>query len=212
MNEFMKQRYDKLGPVVVKALEKRNFAAYYCADREAALEKALSLIPADAVIGYGGSLTQDDTGIKAALSARGNRVLHRDGAADPAARAAIDHQALASDWFLMGSNAITEDGQLVNIDGAGNRVAALAFGPGHVLVVAGMNKVVKTLGDAYDRARYIAAPANMMRFGLQTPCAATGACDDCNSAGCICNQFLITRRCNPPGRIHVILIGEELGL
>lgn len=128
MNEIMKQRYDRLGPVVVKALTKKNFAAYYCEDSQKAQELVLSLIPPDAKVAYGGSLSLNDSGIKAALIQRGNAVLDRDGAPDPATRAAIDHQALASDWFLMSSNAITEDGQLVNIDGNGNRVAALAFG------------------------------------------------------------------------------------
>ena len=113
----------------------------------------------------------------------------------------------------MSSNEVSEDGQLVNIDGIGNRVAALVYGPENVLVVAGMNKVVPTADDAWTRARCTASPENMARFtGKKTPCAVTGACANCNSPDCICNQLVLTRRCNPPKRIKVILVGEDLGL
>lgn len=213
MHDIMKLRYDKLGPKVAEALEKKKFEAYYCPDRAAALSKILSLIAPDASVCYGGSLTLNELGVKEALRQRGNTMLDRDLAPDLEARTAIEHQAFGADWFLMSSNAISEDGQLVNIDGVGNRIAALIYGPKNVLVVAGMNKVVKTADDAMSRARNITGPGNMMRFpGLKTPCAITGACANCNSDDCICNQIVITRRCNPPKRIKVILIGEDLGL
>jgi L-lactate utilization protein LutB len=122
-------------------------------------------------------------------------------------------QALLCDTYLTSSNAISEDGQLVNIDGNGNRVSAMIFGPRQVIVIAGMNKVVKTAEDAMVRARTIAAPLNMQRFPqAETPCQETGACGNCVSAGCICNYLVITRACKPPGRIKVILVGEDLGL
>lgn len=213
MDKIMKLRYDRLGPKVVNALEKRNFEAYYCTDRTAAMEQILSLIAPDTSVCYGGSLTLNALGLKEALRQRGNRMLDRDLAADVYERQAIEHQAFAADWFLMSSNAISEDGQLVNIDGIGNRVAALIYGPKNVLIVAGMNKVVKSETDAMGRARNVAGPANMMRFpGKETPCAVTGSCANCNSPDCICNQIVITRRCNPPKRIKVVLVGEELGL
>ncbi|MGN0712402.1 MAG: lactate utilization protein [Anaerovoracaceae bacterium] len=213
MNEIKKIRYGRLGPKVAEALIKRNFDAWYCEDADAALEKILTLIPSDASVGYGGSLTINALGLKEALRARGNRMFDRDLAASPEERKKIEHQALSADWFLMSSNAISEDGQLVNIDGIGNRVAALVYGPENVLVVAGMNKVVPTADDAWTRARCTASPENMARFtGKKTPCAVTGACANCNSPDCICNQLVLTRRCNPPKRIKVILVGEDLGL
>ena len=115
----------------------------------------------------------------------------------------------------MSSNAITEDGQLVNIDGLGNRLAALLYGPKSVIVIAGMNKVAKTLDDAIQRARTVAAPVNMQRIALlmdrKTPCVSTGSCADCKSPDSICSQIVITRLCAPQGRIKVILVNESLG-
>ena len=111
----------------------------------------------------------------------------------------------------MSTNAITTDGQLVNIDGTGNRVAALIWGPKQVIVLAGMNKVCPTLEDAYRRVKNIASPPNCIRLNRKTPCAATGICGDCLSPDCICSQTVLTRRSGIPGRIKVILIGEQLG-
>ena len=118
---------------------------------------------------------------------------------------------MQADVFLTGANAISLDGQMVNVDGSGNRVAAIIYGPKTVLVVAGMNKVVETLEDAVTRARTIAAPMNQQRFMLNTPCTKTGTCADCKSEECICNQIVITRHCRPGGRIKFVLVGEELG-
>lgn len=213
MNEVLKIRYEKLGPKVVSALEKKGFEAYYCTDKDDALSKVLALIPETASVAYGGSLTLNALHVKETLRQRGNHLIDRDLASDIETRTALEHEAFTSDYFLMSSNAISEDGQLVNIDGIGNRVGALIYGPKHVIIISGMNKVVKTLEDAYGRARNIAAPSNMQRFPKnQTPCNLTGACADCNSADCICNQIVVTRRSNPPKRIKVILIGEEIGL
>ena len=111
----------------------------------------------------------------------------------------------------MSTNAITMDGELLNIDGTGNRVASLIFGPANVVIVAGMNKVVDNVDTALDRARNTAAPMNTIRLDRSTPCTKTGRCMDCMSPECICNQFVVTRGCRPVGRIKVILVGEELG-
>ena len=121
-------------------------------------------------------------------------------------------EALCCDTFLMSSNAITEDGQLFNIDGVANRVAALCFGPKSVVIVAGMNKVVPNLDAAYHRVRGFSAPANAQRFEINTPCKITGECANCMSEDGICNQFVTTRLCKPVGRIKVILVGEDLGI
>lgn len=204
-------RNKALALTVIKNLEKRGFEAYYCADRQTAAEQALALIGRDDVVAWGGSMTINDIGLLAAVKQQ-FKVIDRETAADASERVELMRQALLCDTYLMSSNAISEDGQLVNIDGSGNRCAALIYGPRQVVIVAGMNKVVKTLQDAVARARNTAAPVNVQRFpGLKTPCAVTGACGDCLSENCICNQFVITRRCNPQGRIKIILVGENLG-
>jgi len=206
-----KMMYDTLGPTVVKALEQRLFAAQYCSTAEEAKKAVLSLIEEGKTVGWGGSQTVDALGIKDALRQKGQPLLDRDTA--PAEeKTAIMKKALTSDIFLMSSNAVTEDGQLVNLDGNGNRVAALIFGPDKVIVVAGMNKVVPTVEDGIIRTRNWAAPMNAQRFQKGTPCCHTGKCGDCKSPDSICASLVITRLCKHPGRIHVILVGEDMGM
>ncbi len=176
------------------------------------MEKVLELIPREDTVSWGGAMTVDELGLKQRLAQEGYTLLDRDTAQTPEEKQAIMRQALTCGTFLMSSNAISGDGQLVNIDGMGNRVAAMCFGPRQVVVVAGMNKVMGTLDDAVARARNIAAPANAQRFGIRTPCGLTGQCGDCTSPDCICSKLVITRFCMPAGRIKVVLVGEELGL
>ena len=206
-----KMQYDKAGAKVAEALNKRYFEAYYCSDRAAALEKILELIPQDHVVSWGGTATVDELGVKEALRQRGQAVIDRDTAKDAQERQQMLKQALTCNTFLMGSNAISADGQLVNIDGTGNRVAALCFGPTQVVVVAGMNKVAGDLDGAMRRAREVAAPMNAQRFPLKTPCVANGLCGDCKGPDSICAQIVTTRLCKPAGRIKVVLVGEALG-
>jgi L-lactate utilization protein LutB len=207
-------RYSKLGPKVVKALQNRFFEAWYVEEPEAAIEKIFSLIPKTDVVSWGGSMTTVALGLQKLAAEKGYKVIDRDSAASPAERQELMRQALLCDTFLTGSNAVSEDGQLVNIDGAGNRVAAMIYGPRQVIVVAGMNKVTKTLQAAYDRARTIASPANMQRVGpdFKTPCGETGSCGNCLSADSICTYIVTTRLSKPAGRIKVILIGKDMGL
>ena len=213
MKTPMELRYDKLGPKVVKALESRFFKAWYFSDTAEAVEKVFSLIPKTDTVSWGGSLTTTGLSLTAMAAEKGYKVIDRDKAASPAERTELMRQALLCDTFLTGTNAISEDGQLVNIDGGGNRVAAMTFGPKQVIVVAGLNKVVKTVMDAFTRAKTIAAPANMQRFpNGQTPCNETGICGDCLSPDSICSFIVRTRLCKPAGRIKVILIGKDLGL
>jgi len=211
MADPKREYYRKRAQVLLKNLHSRHFEAYYCEDRASALEKALSLIPEGASVGWGGALSAQQIGLLDALRAGQYRVLDRDGAADPGERERIMKQCLLADVFLTGANALSMDGQMVNIDGNGNRVAAIVYGPESVVVIAGMNKAADTLEAAVHRARTVAAPMNKQRFPARTPCEATGTCADCKSDGCICNQILITRNCKPAGRIKVILVGEELG-
>lgn len=211
MNEATRKYYEKRGQLLVKNLRSRHFDAWYCADRQAALEKALELIPAGASVGWGGALSAEQIGLIDAVRKGPYQAIDRDTAKSPEERKTMMKQALLADVFLAGANALSLDGQMVSIDGNGNRVAAIVYGPESVIIIAGMNKVVATLEDAVHRARTVAAPMNKQRFPLDTPCEVTGACADCKSDGCICNQILVTRNCNPAKRIKVILVGEELG-
>lgn len=208
----VKMRNDKLGEKVVDALKKRFFDAYYVSTKEEVQKKVLELIPSSDVISWGGSMSVDALGVKELLKSNGNKVIDRDTASTPEERVQLMRDALICDTFLMGTNAITEKGELFNVDSMGNRVAALCYGPKNVLIIAGINKVVKNLDSAYDRARNFAAPINAQRFCKNTPCAINGACGDCVSQESICAQMVATRFCKPEGRIKVILVGEDLGL
>jgi len=206
-------RYRKLGAKVMRALKERFFEAWYFDDPSEALAKILSLIPAGHVVSWGGSQTLGELGVTEKVTLEGYKVIDRDKATDRQERFELMRQALLCDTYLTGCNAISEDGQLVNIDGFGNRVAAMTFGPRQVIVVAGMNKVAKTLDDALARARNIAAPANTQRFpDSKAPCNETGTCADCKSPDSICSFFVTTRMCKPANRIKVILVGQDLGL
>lgn len=206
-----KMQYDKAGPKVAEALNKRHFEAYYCPDRAAAIEKVLELISPEDTVSWGGTLTVDELGLKDLLRARGQKLIDRDIAQSNEERVELMRQGLLADTFLTSSNAVTADGQLFNIDGTGNRVAALCFGPTQVVVVAGMNKVAGDLDGAMRRAREVAAPMNAQRFPLKTPCVANGLCGDCKGPDSICAQIVTTRLCKPAGRIKVVLVGEDLG-
>lgn len=211
MSDFKKPYYEKRAQILIKNLKSRHFDAWYCPDRSSAREKALSLIPEGVSVGWGGTLSAAQIGLIDAVKAGNYCAMDRETCRTPEERQQMMKQILLADVFLTGANAISLDGQMVNIDGIGNRVAAIVYGPDMVLVIAGMNKVVDTLEDAVTRARTIAAPVNQQRFTNETPCKTTGTCADCKSADCICNQILITRNCRPAGRIKFILVGEELG-
>lgn len=204
--------YEKRAAVLIKNLQSRHFDAYYCPDKEAALQKALELIPEGASVGWGGAMSAQQIGLMDAVKNGNFAAIDRDSAENAQQRMELEKQAHFADVFLTGANAISVDGEMVNIDGYGNRVSAIICGPKNILVIAGMNKVVDTLEDAISRARTVAAPANQQRFLRQTPCTVTGVCADCKSPDCICNHIVITRHCRPAGRIQFILVGEELGL
>lgn len=211
MSDPKQAYYEKRAGVLLKNLKSRHFEAHYCPDRQAALEKALELIPKNAVVGWGGALSAQQIGLIGQLKAGPYQTIDRDSAADPSERTRLMKQCLLADVFITGANALSLDGQMVNIDGVGNRVAAIVYGPESVIVIAGMNKVTDSLDAAVVRARTVAAPMNKQRFPGESPCKVTGSCADCKSEGGICNQILITRCCKPAGRIKVILVGEELG-
>lgn len=212
MKTPIEQYYDKRGAVLVKNLQSRHFDAYYCSTKEEALAKALELIPKGSTISWGGCMSAQQIGLVDALKAGDYHTIDRYNCASPEEQEKLTREGMFADVFLTGANGLSLDGQMVNIDGTGNRLAAINYGPKTVLVIAGMNKVVDTLEDAIQRARTVAAPMNKMRFSNVTPCATTGTCGNCKAEGCICNQILVTRHCRPTGRIQFILVGEALGL
>ena len=196
----------KIG-TIIENLEKRNMKGYYCQDAGEAKELALSLIGEDDVVAWGGSVTVDQIGIRSELK----NVIDRD-AAPPEDFIKVRRDALLSDVFLTSTNAITMDGELVNIDGMGNRVAAMCFGPVKVIVIAGANKIVRDEEAAIARIKTDACPPNCVRLLKKTPCAATGKCGDCKIPGqTICSYTVTTRFSAIPDRIHVILVNENLG-
>ena len=211
MNNPTKMYYEKRGKILVKNLQARHFEAYYCDNREEALKKALELIPEGAVVGWGGAHSAEQIGLMEAVHAGPYRPIDRSLAKTQEERDQMMKEMMFGDVFLTGANGLSLDGQMVNIDGTGNRVAATIYGPKSVIVVAGMNKVEDTLEDAVRRARTVAAPMNNQRFGNDNPCSATGTCGNCKNEKCICNQIVITRHCRPIGRIKFILVGEALG-
>lgn len=211
MSDPKKMYYEKRAEVMIKNLNSRGFEAYYCETKEKALEKALTLIPEGSTVGWGGAMSAQQIGLLDAVNAGEYNAIDRDKAPNPEEREKAMRSCLMADVFITGANALSIDGQMVNIDGVGNRVAAIVYGPRSVIVIAGMNKVMDSLDAAMNRARTVAAPMNKQRFPIQTPCAVTGTCGNCKSEG-ICNQILITRNSKPAGRIKVVLVGEELGL
>ena len=212
MQAPIQARYDKAGPQVAEALRRRRFEAHYVSTAQETLELALTLIPKDRTVSWGGTATAAQIGLMDRLHQGDYQLIDRDTGKTPEEKQALMRQALTCGTFIMSSNAISADGQLVNIDGMGNRVAAMCYGPRQVVVIAGMNKVLGTLDDAIARARNIAAPANAQRFGIKTPCGLTGQCGDCTSPDCICSYVVVTRYSMVHERIKVILVGEDLGL
>jgi hypothetical protein len=169
------------------------------------------MIPKGATIGWGGSTSLTEIGLKQAVCEGDYTVYNRDTCKTPEEKREIELKAMTSDFFLASTNAITEDGILVNVDGNANRIAAIAFGPKNVILIAGMNKVVRDEAAAVYRARYETAPVLAQRFPVDTPCKKAGVCTDCLAQDCICNQILTTRFSKYKGRIKVILINDTVG-
>lgn len=203
-------RFKKLSEKMLNQLSLRHFDAFYCETKIEAKQKILNLIGNDDVVSWGGSKTMEELGIFEEVK-KTHKTIDRKDAKTPDERKNVMRRALLCDTFLMSTNAISEDGILVNIDGNGNRLAALLYGPRQVIVACGANKITANVADAISRARTIAAPINANRFSIATPCTATGSCGNCKSAQSICSQIVITRLCKPAGRIKVVLVGEELG-
>ena len=207
-SEFITVRNDLLSQKVIKGLNSRNMTGYYAKDKEEALKLALELIPEGSTVTMGGAMSAHEIGLVKVLKEGNYNFIDRDDYEDKREAALLAYDA---DVFLSSTNAMTEDGVLVNIDGNSNRVSAIAHGPKKVVFIVGMNKVCPDVDSAIKRARNVAAPINAQRFGIVTPCTQTGSCMNCKSADTICCNFLITRYSRHTGRIHVILVDESLG-
>lgn len=207
----IKEAYKCTANTVIKELEKNNMKGYYCENSEEAVKLALSLMPAGSKISWGGSASIKDCGLLDAVRKADYEIFDRDTATTPEEKKQLYSQVMLCDYFLMSSNAVTLNGELVNIDGTGNRLAPMICGPDNVIMIVGMNKLARDIEAAYDRIKVNACPPNAIRLNLDTPCAKTGKCFNCTSPSCICCQIVVTRFSRIKDRIKVILVGEELG-
>ena len=204
-------RDERLAKTLIKNLKRRHIEGFYCPTTEEAVQKVSELIEDGSSVTWGGTMTVQDLGIPDYLRSRGTlEVLDRDLVETPEEKQAMYLRAFATDVYLTSANAISEDGVIVNIDGNGNRVAAITWGPKKVIFVIGLNKVAQNVEAALARARSTAAPTNAARFDIQTPCQADGVCHNCNSPQSICNYIHFLRN-SPKGRHVVVLVGEDLG-
>ena len=194
------QRNEHLAQSIIKNLKRRHIEGFYCPTGGDAVKKVMELIPDGSSVTWGGTMTVRDLGIPDALRSRGTlEVLDRDLVETPEEKQAMYLRAFSTDVYLTSANAISEDGVIVNIDGNGNRVAAITWGPKKVIFVIGLNKVAQT-----------ASPINAARFDIKTPCQTDGVCHNCNSPESICNYVHFLRN-SPRGRHVVVLVGEDLG-
>ncbi len=205
------KHYEILANTVIKNLEKRHMEGYYCKSKEEALEKALSFVEDEAMVSWGGSQSIVEIGLVDALKAGNYDVIDRSTAKSDEEALDLQRKVFASDTYFLSCNAITRDGIIYNVDGVGNRVAAMIYGPKQVIIIAGMNKICLNDEEANDRVRNTAAPINAQRLHKDTPCAAHGQCGDCLRDDTICSHTVITRNSKPVGRIKVILVEETLG-
>ena len=206
-----KQRNERLALTIIKNLKRRHMEGFYCATADEAVKKVSELIDDGNSVTWGGTMTVRDMGIPDFLRNRGTlEVLDRDLVETPEEKQAMYLRAFSTDVYLTSANAISEDGVIVNIDGNGNRVAAITWGPKKVIFVIGLNKVAQNVEAALARARSTASPINATRFDIKTPCQTDGVCHNCNSPESICNYVHFLRN-SPKGRHVVVLVGEPLG-
>lgn len=205
------QRNERLAKTIIKNLQRRHMEAFYCPTAEDAVRQVSALIDDGSSVTWGGTMTVRDLGIPDVLKNRGTlEVIDRDLAETAEEKQAAYLRAFSADVYLTSANALSEDGVIVNIDGNGNRVAAITWGPKKVIFVIGLNKVAQTVEAALSRARGTASPINAARFDIKTPCQIDGVCHNCNSPESICNYIHFLRN-SPKSRHVVVLVGENLG-
>jgi len=205
------EAYETQAKTIIKNLEKRSMEGYYFTDIKSCKDFILQMIPNGSVVTTGGSMTINEIGLMDELSSGKYLFVDRMSPVTAAEKRETYSKIVMADYYFMSTNAITLTGELINIDGSGNRVACLIHGPENIIIVVGMNKVVSTVEDGIKRSQNFAAATNVKRLNKKTPCFETGVCADCLSSDCICNQIVITRRSGVKGRIKVFLIGETLG-
>lgn len=210
--DFLKLHDQTLANKTVEALKKNFFDAVYFDTKEEAAEFIMKHVKPGCTVGFGGSKTIIDMGIQDKVKAANGIVLdHNDPSLTPQEKLRTQKAELTCNLFLCSTNAVTLDGELVNIDGAGNRVCAMTFGPDKAIVVAGVNKICKDEKDAFTRLEMIAAPTNVKRFNLSNPCSVTGSCMDCQAKTRICRVYSILKRKPMASDITVVIIGENAG-
>jgi L-lactate utilization protein LutB len=203
--------YENLADSLIEKFNKRGIEGYYCENASEALLMAKRFLTPGCSVSWGGSETLKEIGLIDELKNSDYVLYDRHDAHTPEEKALMYSKIVTSDYFFMSSNAITLDGQLVNIDRSGNRVACLITGPKNVIIIAGMNKIVTDVEAGIERVRNMASPPNAIRAGFKPPCTELGKCANCLVEDCICCEILITRKSAIPGRIKVILVGEEFG-
>ncbi len=213
MNQFQQWYHEQQAERTIKALKKNNFEAAYFANSSAALTELWRMIPEGATVGVGGSLTLSQVDLGNELAKRAVRFLNpfaRGLSAEEGEK--IRREIFSADIFISSSNAVTEDGKLFNIDATGNRVGPMIFGPKKVILICGVNKIVKDLAEAQKKVQEWTAPMNVKRLGYKTPCGSTGVCSDCSSPERICNAYVVLAKKPRRTDYMIFLIGEELGL
>ena len=211
-DEIRRAYYESRCVSCAKALEKNGIDARHFASARVAVNAVLELIPAGSSVGAGGSVTLRETGLLEALEERGDRVVYHRPEMEAAESLQVRKDAIVCPFFLCSSNAITMDGELVNTDGIGNRVAGMIFGPDTVVVIAGANKLVADVAEAFSRVKNVAAPANARRLGLDAPCVQVGYCVECRSPYNICRVTTIITGKPIWTDLKVFLVAEPLGL
>ena len=211
-NSLLNWKYEKLAGVVLDNLSKKYIEGFYLPARESVVPKLEEILKEVSTVANGGSVTLQETGTIELLRSGKYQFFDKDAAADSSERWKVLRKAFEADYYVCSANAITVSGEIVQLDGSGNRAAACIYGPEKVIFVVGMNKIVPDIEAAFERIRYI-APMNAKRLNLHTPCAATGICSDCRSDERICESYAIIRNSSRnKGHYTVLLVGENLGL
>ncbi|MDD4316236.1 MAG: lactate utilization protein [Clostridia bacterium] len=195
--------------LLIENLRKRGFVPFFADSVEKGRNIVLNLIPKGSVIGFGGSVTVEQTGILDAMKAD-YTLLHRS-LFDASEHEQLFQKMHVADWYIASANAVAETGDIINIDGRGNRVAEMLFGPKNILIICGTNKVVKDINEGIDRARNVAAPKNALRLNKKTPCAYTGECSYCLSPDTMCKATVIHHHPTGDKNFYLVIINDSLG-
>ena len=205
------QAFEATAKSIINQLHSRNMEGFFFENSRDAVSAILAMMPKGSSVTWGGSETLKESGMMEALKKGDYEVIDRDTVTTPEERRLQYSQMVLADYFFMSSNAVTQNGELVNIDGNSNRVGLLVHGPKQVMILVGMNKIAADVESGIKRVRTYACPANAKRLNKNTPCGVLGKCGECLSSECMCNQIVITRRSGHPGRIKVFFIAEDLG-